>query len=114
MKNLLLATLVILTGCATSSHKVVGALHPPISPDMVQVYNVMPLNAQVVSLISADSFKGIDINQISNDALMQLKIQAGKLGANGILLDSSSEQNQEPLHGARLSGQAIYISPSQK
>jgi hypothetical protein len=112
MKTLLLATLVILTGCATSSHKVIGQLRPPIPPDMVQVYATMPSNAEVVSLISADSFKGVDLNQANDDALAKLKAQAGKLGANGVVIDGTI--SQKPLQGARLSGNAIYVPPPVK
>ena len=108
MKNLTLAVLVLFTGCATSSHKVTGTLHPQVAPEAVKIYKTMPPHAQVIGVVTADSFAGIDLQQATANAVSDMQTQAGKLGANGLFVSTNLDQ---PLNGAKLSGQAIYIAP---
>jgi hypothetical protein len=108
MKNLALAVLVFITGCTTSSHKVTGTLRPEVPAKAVKVYYALPANAQVIGLVSADSFGGVDLEQATDDAVNKLKTQAGRLGANGVFINGSGDK---PLSGAKVSGEAIYVSP---
>jgi hypothetical protein len=108
MKNLTLAVLVLLVGCTTSSHKVTGDLRPSVPPDAVTIYSVMPAHARVIGTVAAESYGGIDLQQATTDAIDRLKIQAGHLGANGLFMDISQDK---PLSGAKVSGEAIYVSP---
>ncbi len=109
MKNLALSVLIILAaGCATSSHKVTGPLHPQVPPEAVKVYNVMPAHAEVIGMVSADSFGGVDLQQATDDAVVKLKAQAGRLGANGIFINGLQDK---PLSGAKLNAEAIFVSP---
>jgi hypothetical protein len=105
---LTLAVLVLLSGCATSSHKVTGTLRPEVPPDTVKIFHAMPPHAQVIGVVTADSFAGVDLKQATDDAISKLKDQAGKLGANGLVINVSQDK---PLSGAELTGQAIYVSP---
>ena len=108
MKYLTLAVLVLLAGCATSSHKVTGTLRPEVPPDAVKIFHAVPPNAQVIGTVTADSFAGIDLKQATADAVSKLQAQAGKLGANGLFIDATQDQ---ALSGAKLAGEAIYVSP---
>ena len=107
MKNLTLVVLVLLIGCSTSSHKVTGTLRPEVPPDAVKVYYTLPPHAQVIGTVTADSFGGVDLQQATADAVTKLQAQAGRLGANGVFINGSQDH---PLSGAKISGEAIYVS----
>ena len=84
--SLLLAA--ALTGCATSSHVMLGPARPPIAPEQVQVYTQMPPNAQQIASIDASSRGSLALTsqQNTDKAIARLKAEAAKLGANGIVL----------------------------
>jgi len=108
MKNVALAFLVFLTACSTSSHKVTGRLRPAVPAETVTVYYAMPAHARIIGTVTSDSYGGMDLKQATATAVTKLQEQAAKLGANGLYVNDS--QN-EPLSGAKISGQAIYVSP---
>jgi streptogramin lyase len=108
MKSLALAVLILITGCSTSSHKVTGMLRPATASDKIWVYYSMPQSAKVIGTIYADSFNGATLQQASSNALEKLKMEAAKLGANGIVVNPSDEQ---ALDGAELDGRAIFVEP---
>jgi hypothetical protein len=108
MKNLSLIVLVLIAGCTTGSHKVTGTLRPQVPPQEVKVYTQLPAHSEIVGMISADSFGGVDLQQATDDAVIKLKAEAGRLGANGILINGL--QNR-PLSGAKVSAEAIFVSP---
>ena len=98
----------MVAGCTTGSHKVTGALRPATPANQIVVYYQMPPHSKIIGRVSADSYGGVTLQNASDDALDQLKLEAGKLGANGIVLDNF---NDVALGGARVRGSAIYISP---
>jgi hypothetical protein len=108
MKNFALAVLILVAGCTTSSHKVTGTLRPQVPPDEVKVYGTMPKHAQVIGIVSADSFGGVDLQQATDDAVVRLKAQAGRLGANGIFINGLQDK---PLSGVKVNAEAIFVSP---
>ncbi|MGC9943354.1 MAG: hypothetical protein ABSE48_16120 [Verrucomicrobiota bacterium] len=103
-----LALLAVVTGCTTGNHKVTGRLRQPVAPEAVMVYSAMPPHAEVIGLVSADSFGGTTLDDANADALEKLRYEAGRLGANGLVLGKSTDQ---PLAGAKLQAKAIYVSP---
>jgi hypothetical protein len=108
MKFFGLAILILAASCSTSSHKASGKFHPPISPDEVMIYNFMPVRAEIVGAVKVNSFYGATWQQASKDTLAKLKIEAAKLGANGIVLSPSDDKVSED---ASFQGSAIFISP---
>ncbi len=108
MKNLAFAFLMLAAGCTTSSHKVTGTLRPEVPATAVKVYYTLPPGAEVIGMVSADSFGGVDLQQATDDAVNKLKAQAGILGANGIFINGGVDK---PLSGAKVSGEAIFVSP---
>lgn len=88
----LLTVLVILFGCATGSHIITGTARPAISSSDVQLYGSPPANYEIIGTVN--SFYGIGVGQGATDACVsELKNQAAKIGANGILLGSFSTQS---------------------
>jgi hypothetical protein len=86
--------LVLLVGCAASSHVLVGTARPPISPDQVKIYLHPPAKYEEIAIIDASSKNsGAFTDQGKMDkAIARLKEEAAKLGANGILLGGAGEQ----------------------
>jgi hypothetical protein len=79
---------VLLAACATSSHVLVGAARPPISPESVQVYLQPPPHYEQIATISASSQGSLALTSQQNmdKAIERMKNEAAKLGANGVLL----------------------------
>jgi uncharacterized protein YbjQ (UPF0145 family) len=74
----------------------------------VAVYYAPPANSKTLGEVSAQSFGGLTYQDASDDALQEMRLQAGKLGANGVLIQ---DRDTAPLCGAQLSGIAILVSP---
>jgi hypothetical protein len=85
---------VLLAGCSTSSHVLVGTARAPISPDAVQVYMQPPARYEPIASINASSSGSFAITSQQNmdKALSRMKTEAAKLGANGILLQGVQDQ----------------------
>jgi hypothetical protein len=76
-------------GCAPSTHVLVGQARPPISPDQVRIYSHPPANFQEIAVLDASSKSAFGTGgQKSVDKVIErLKIEAAKLGANGVILE---------------------------
>jgi hypothetical protein len=83
-----------LSACAPSTHLLVAQARPPISPDQVKIYSHPPstpfeeiavLDATSKSIFGMGGQKSID------KVIERLKIEAAKLGANGVILEGFSD-----------------------
>lgn len=85
---------VLLVGCATSSHVLIGTARAPISPDRVKVYLQPPAKYEQIATIDASSRGSLTITSQQNmdKAIARLKQEAARLGANGILLQGVEDQ----------------------
>lgn len=89
-----LAVVFCLTGCATS-HVMIGKARPPISPESVQLYTRPPNGAyEEIARIETSSQGSFAFGaQAKTDAVIyRLKVEAAKLGANGVLLEGMGDQ----------------------
>ena len=122
-KALIVLTAFALSGCATGSHIITGTARPAISSREVKLYGAPPDRYEVVGTVNA--FYGIGVGQGATDACVsELRKQAAKIGANGILLGSFSTQSggsnyiytpSGPIstsdgEGTSLTATAIYLS----
>jgi hypothetical protein len=84
-----LALLGTICGCAPSTHVLVGQARPPITPDQVRIYSRPPANFQEIAVLDASSKSAFGTGgQKSVDKVIErLKIEAAKLGANGVILE---------------------------
>ena len=85
---------VMLLGCATSSHVMIGNARPPISPESVRVYVQPPEKYEEIAAIDATSQGSFAITSQQNmdKAITRMKEEAAKLGANGVLLQGVQDQ----------------------
>lgn len=85
-RPLFLLPLVLLAGCATSA-MVTGRVRPPIDPAQVRVYTTPPAGFEEVAQLETQSgaFTYGEQNKLDS-VLANLRKEAAKLGANGVLL----------------------------
>ena len=97
-----------LVACSPSSHILVGAAHPPISPTDVKVYLRPPPSFEEIAVLnaSADSMFGSGGQASVDKVIQRLKQEAAKLGANGIILEGMSDQQTGSLGGGSGSASA--------
>ncbi|KHT57938.1 hypothetical protein RJ45_26145 [Photobacterium gaetbulicola] len=124
LKALYLISILFLFGCASGSSIVVGEVRPPIDPSEVRLYLEVPKNYEPIAIVNASSDAGFTEQGSVNYAVQELKNQAAKIGANGIILDSTGTRNSVMLGGQgtdyqylipvtaqTVSGTAVYIEP---
>lgn len=89
----LIGMVLLLGGCA-SSHVMVGEARPPISPDQVKLYLHPPEKYEEIAIIDASSRRSIVFTdqQKMNKVIARLKEEAAKVGANGILIQGTGDE----------------------
>jgi len=89
----LIGMVLLLGGCA-SSHVMIGEARPPISPDQVKLYLHPPEKYEEIAIIDASSRRSIVFTdqQKMNKVIARLKEEAAKVGANGILIQGTGDE----------------------
>ena len=85
---------VCLTACV-SSHQLIGTARAPIPADQVQLYTEAPLRPyERIAVVSASSQRSwsFSFEGKAEVVVRRLKAEAGKLGANGVLLEGISDR----------------------
>jgi hypothetical protein len=118
---LLVAILLALGACASGSSIVTGTVTAPLSAEQVAIYLEAPAEFEVIGLVSASSDAGWTEQGSVDYAIRELKVQAAKLCANGVLLVSSGEKTTTtlissgtgfyavPVTGKTVQGRAIFV-----
>ena len=84
----------ILSACAVSGHVLVGQARPPITPAEVQIYSRPPSTPfEHIATINANSKSAFRRGgpEAEDKIIERLKIEAAKLGANGVIMNSFSD-----------------------
>lgn len=84
--------LLLLAGCASGSTILVGDKRPPLSPDQVKIYTEPPASYDAIAIVKASSDMGWTEQGSVDYALKELKSQAAKVGANGVLFISTGSK----------------------
>lgn len=85
--------------CASGSAIVTGNMRAPIALEQVKIYLDPPAEFEVIGLVNASSDAGWTEQGSQDYAIEELKKQAAKLGANGVLLVSSGERTTTAIGG---------------
>jgi hypothetical protein len=96
------ATTLSMAACV-SSHVLIGKARAPISPDQVQLCLEPPANAyEEIAIIDASSKYSLAFSAESKTEVVirRLRESAGKLGANGILLQEIADSPIESIGAA--------------
>jgi hypothetical protein len=120
----------LLSACASGSAIVTGEIRPVCDPKSVKLYLEEPERYEVIGLVEASSSSGMTAQDIQDYAVNELKKQAAKLGANGVLLTTAGEKTSAvggygtsttvggygtgtmwalPITAKTVSGKAIYV-----
>lgn len=87
-----LALPVLLLGCSTGSHVVTGQQMPELEVEKVTVFEEAPaFDYKVIGTVRASSDGGFTEESRKEKATEELKAQAAKVGANGVILDGVSQ-----------------------
>jgi hypothetical protein len=93
--SLMLVLAILTLGACATSHVMIGKARPPISPDDVQIYSQPPAaHYQEIARLDTSSQGSFSFTaQGKTDAVIKrLKVEAAKLGANGVLLEGIGSQ----------------------
>lgn len=110
-----LGVMVLINGCATSSHVISGTPRPPIDPALVRIYTSPPPASEEIAIITVES-SGWTTQGEKDRAVTELKQEAASLGANGVVLigmgteSSGFVGNVNPQTGAMWAGQSSYTT----
>jgi hypothetical protein len=86
------AAMLASAGCASGSSIVTGTPRPAITTDQVKIYLEPPSEYEVIGIVNASSDAGWTEQDSLDYAIKELKNQAAKLGANGVLLVTTGEK----------------------
>ena len=81
-----LSFLSVLVGCATGSSIVTGKVKPAISPGEVKIYLYPPSQYDTIGIVEASSDVEFSTQAAQDRVINELKAQAAKIGANGVVL----------------------------
>ena len=112
MKYVYLLAILLLAGCASGSSIVVGEVREAIDPNQVKLYLEVPESYKIIGIVTASSDAGWTEQDSVDYAVKELKNQAAKLGANGVIIESTGEQNSTTIGGydkKSVTGKAIYV-----
>jgi hypothetical protein len=101
-----------------------NAAHPRIAPEAVKLYAAPPAHYEIVAIIQAHSNSGWSDQGKLDTALEELRSQAAKIGANGLLIEGQGDTTTgavavpigngmyaaAPNRQQALSAQAIYVT----
>ena len=109
---LLLLALPVLANaaCASGSAIVTDNTRPPIPTEQVKIYLEPPAEFEVIGLVNASSDAGWTEQGSLDYAVKELKKQAAKLGANGVLIMSSGETTSTIVSGQGKTAMAIPVT----
>ncbi len=116
-----------LFGCASGTALLSSPAREPIDVAQVKLYTESPESYEVIGVVKAFSEAGINKEQTQKYAEKELKKQAAKIGANGVILGAVDEEqvsysipsrglsgNIETSSGSKtaiaVSGKAIYVA----
>jgi hypothetical protein len=112
----------ILAACASGSAIVTGKTRPPLAANQVRIYLEPPTSYETIGLVAASSDAGWTEQASVNYAVEELKSQAAKLGANGVLLGSTGDRTTSftttlpggvayavPVVAKTIQGKAIFV-----
>ena len=114
--------MLLLEACASGSAIVTGKTRTPSIPELVKIYLDPPVDFETIGLVNASSDMGLTAQGSQDFAIEELKQQAAKLGANGVLLVSTGEKTSTavggngtgyfyaiPITAKTIQGRAIFV-----
>ncbi|MDN7138093.1 hypothetical protein J6J34_07710 [Pseudidiomarina sp. 1ASP75-14] len=101
LRGLVLALVIVLAGCASpTTTNMIGTSRTPLQPEQVTVYTQEPACFEPIALVTATSDMSFTFtDQAQMDVVLErLREAAGRVGANGVLLQRTGEERDESVH----------------
>ncbi len=89
----LFVCLLTLLGCATGSYIVTGNVRPAADPNDVKLYLEPPSEYETIGIVEASSDVELSSQAATDRAVQELKRQAAKIGANGVLITNTESES---------------------
>jgi len=77
---------IVLFGCSTGSAIVTGNIRTAIDPNEVKIYLNPPAQFETIGIVEASSDVEFSTQKAQDRVIDELKKQAAKIGANGVIL----------------------------
>ena len=106
---LFISIITVLFGCATGSAIITGQVRPALNPTEVKIYLNPPSQYETIGIIEASSDVEFFTQAAQNRVIENLKKQAAKIGANGILLRNTGSVFYDNGSTKTAQGEAIYV-----
>lgn len=88
-----LIAVLLLVGCTTGSALVTGTKRDPIDPSQVAIYRSVPdTKFEYIGIVKSEAEEVLSQQEALDRAAEELKKQAAKIGANGIILSGMGEK----------------------
>ncbi len=96
-----LTMIIALAACASSRYMLTGIARPPTSPSDVKIYSQSPPAYQEIAVIDASSKSMFAPGgqEAMDKVVARLKARAAQLGANGLILEGFSDDEDLSLGG---------------
>ncbi|KOE80323.1 MULTISPECIES: hypothetical protein [Vibrio] len=114
--------LLVLNGCASGSSIVTGVQRAELDISEVRLYLEAPKQYETIGLVKASSDAGMTQQASQDYAVEELKKQAAKIGANGVILTATGERTSSmlmsnsdgsfytiPVSTETMSGLAVFV-----
>lgn len=88
-----IAFLIALFGCATGTSIVTGKVRPAKNPSEVKLYLEPPTKYETIGIVEASSDVEFSSQAALDRAIQELKAQAAKIGANGVLISNTGDKS---------------------
>ena len=130
--SVLFLSIVLFFSCASGTALVTGTQRAATNPEAVVVYSEPPAKYEVIGIVTASSDSGWTEQSELEYAVAELKKQAAKIGANGVILENIATSNSGgvflennrsssvistgvyiPVTAKNVSGKAIYVSSNE-
>ncbi len=90
-----LIVVLLLVGCTTGSSLVTGNKRAPIDSTHVVIYRTAPeVNFEYIGIVKSEAVEVLLQQEALDRAVEELKNQAAKIGANGIILGHMGEKQE--------------------
>ncbi|EGR0059039.1 hypothetical protein [Vibrio vulnificus] len=121
--GLVVVALSFLNACASGSAIVTGVKRPALDFNQVRLYLEAPEQYETIGIVKASSDAGITQQASQDYAVEELKKQAAKIGANGVILTTTGERTSSiistnadgsiytiPVSAQTVSGKAVFVT----
>lgn len=109
---ILLLSFAVLFNCSTGSSIVTGKVRPAITPNEVKIYLDAPSKYETIGLVESSSDVEFSTQAAQDRVINELKSQAAKIGANGVLLINTGNKSGEMV--GFYSGGIFYAGANEK